>query len=84
MGARRLCQDWNVQPVRGQVIRVKAPWIKFCVYADNDTYVIPGNFMLFKYFNTFQYCFSVHSGRDQIISQLCCPRFCHTILELGW
>ena len=44
MGAQKLCHDSNMSPVRGQVLRVKAPWIKFCVFADNDTYVIPGNF----------------------------------------
>ena len=46
MGAQKLCHDSNMSPVRGQVIRVKAPWQKFCVFADNDTYVIPGTFSL--------------------------------------
>jgi len=41
LGARRLCQDTAVLPLRGQVIRVSAPWIKTALYAD-DVYVIPG------------------------------------------
>lgn len=41
LGARWLCQDKAVLPLRGQVIRVSAPWIKTALYAD-DVYVIPG------------------------------------------
>ena len=41
-GARKLCNDLEMAPLRGQVIRVKAPWIKFALYADNDTHIIPG------------------------------------------
>lgn len=40
-GARFLAGDRELLPLRGQVIRVKAPWIKTALYAD-DTYVIPG------------------------------------------
>ena len=50
MGAQKLCHDSNMSPVRGQVIRVKAPWQKFCVFADNDTYVIPGTFSLNNFY----------------------------------
>ena len=42
-GARKLCNDLEMAPLRGQVIRVKAPWIKFALYADNDTHIIPGD-----------------------------------------
>jgi len=42
LGAKKLCNDAKMSPIRGQVIRVKAPWIKFAAYADNDTYIIPG------------------------------------------
>jgi len=41
LGARELCKDKKVLPLRGQVIRVSAPWIKTALYAD-DVYVIPG------------------------------------------
>ena len=44
LGAQKLCNDINLSPIRGQVIRVKAPWIKFAAYADNDTYIIPGSY----------------------------------------
>lgn len=29
-------------PIRGQVVKVHAPWIKTAFYADYDTYIIPG------------------------------------------
>ena len=40
--ASKLCNDSELTPIRGQVIKVRAPWIKTAVYADNDTYIIPG------------------------------------------
>ena len=43
MAAAQLCDDPKLAPVRSHVIKVSAPWIKAAVYADNDTYVIPGN-----------------------------------------
>ena len=45
-GARKLCNDLEMSPLRGQVIRVKAPWIKFALYADNDTHIIPGAILI--------------------------------------
>ena len=42
LGSLKICQDHALTPIRGQVIKVKAPWIKMAVYADNDTYIIPG------------------------------------------
>jgi len=41
LGARELCGDKSVLPMRGQVLRVSAPWIKSALYAD-DVYLIPG------------------------------------------
>ncbi|PRD21526.1 UNVERIFIED_CONTAM: D-amino-acid oxidase [Trichonephila clavipes] len=41
IGARSLVPDPEVIPVRGQVMRVHAPWIKHGVIADNDFYVLP-------------------------------------------
>uniref|UniRef100_T1IJ22 FAD dependent oxidoreductase domain-containing protein n=1 Tax=Strigamia maritima TaxID=126957 RepID=T1IJ22_STRMM len=41
-GAKYLCNDSRVVPIRGQVIKVKAPWIKEFVYGDYDTYICPG------------------------------------------
>lgn len=29
-------------PIRGQIIKVKAPWIRTAFYADLDTYILPG------------------------------------------
>ncbi|XP_026478983.1 D-aspartate oxidase [Ctenocephalides felis] len=40
--AKILCNDNKLVPIRGQVIKVKAPWIKTAFYGDYDTYVIPG------------------------------------------
>lgn len=42
LGSRHLCNDSKIVPVRGQVFKVHAPWIKMAFYADDDTYVIPG------------------------------------------
>ncbi|XP_015379916.1 PREDICTED: D-aspartate oxidase [Diuraphis noxia] len=39
--AGKLCNDVNVSPIRGQVIRVKAPWVDKFYYLDSDTYIIP-------------------------------------------
>ncbi|XP_059061501.1 D-aspartate oxidase-like [Achroia grisella] len=42
LGAKYLCNDSNIFPMRGQVIRVKAPWLKTAFFGDYDTYIIPG------------------------------------------
>ncbi|XP_033231196.1 D-aspartate oxidase [Belonocnema kinseyi] len=42
LGARELCNDRHLVPIRGQVTKVKAPWIKTFFYGENDTYIIPG------------------------------------------
>eukprot|EP00095_Tigriopus_kingsejongensis_P000554 maker-scaffold991_size72796-snap-gene-0.8 protein:Tk00554 transcript:maker-scaffold991_size72796-snap-gene-0.8-mRNA-1 annotation:"d-aspartate oxidase-like" len=42
LGAKALCQDRKMAPIRGQVFRVKAPWIDYAVYGDSETYIIPG------------------------------------------
>ncbi|XP_055533300.1 D-aspartate oxidase [Wyeomyia smithii] len=42
LGAKKLCNDYKLVPIRGQVIKVKAPWVKTAFYADYDTYIIPG------------------------------------------
>jgi len=41
-GAKTLCNDRKLVPIRGQVIKVAAPWIKMAYYGDFDTYVVPG------------------------------------------
>ena len=42
MGAKQLCNDQQLVPIRGQILKVKAPWIKTAFYGDYDTYIIPG------------------------------------------
>ncbi|KAJ8973754.1 hypothetical protein NQ317_018342 [Molorchus minor] len=42
LGAQSLCNDHKLVPIRGQVIKVEAPWIKTFFYGDYDTYIIPG------------------------------------------
>ncbi|KRT83819.1 FAD dependent oxidoreductase, partial [Oryctes borbonicus] len=42
LGAKFLLNDHKIVPMRGQVLKVKAPWIKTFFYADYDTYIIPG------------------------------------------
>ncbi|XP_066253963.1 D-aspartate oxidase [Euwallacea similis] len=42
LGAKFLCNDHQLVPIRGQVTKVKAPWLKTFFYGDLDTYIIPG------------------------------------------
>ncbi|XP_076249229.1 D-amino acid oxidase 1 [Calliopsis andreniformis] len=42
LGARSLCNDRCLVSIRGQVIKVKAPWMKTFFYGELDTYIIPG------------------------------------------
>lgn len=41
-GAQKLCNDKKMVPIRGQIAKVRAPWIKTAFYADYDTYIVPG------------------------------------------
>mmetsp|Transcript_16734 Transcript_16734/g.50002 ORF Transcript_16734/g.50002 Transcript_16734/m.50002 type:complete len:383 (-) Transcript_16734:722-1870(-) len=40
-GARDLFKDQSVYPIRGQVVRVKAPWIKCYYNVNGESYIIP-------------------------------------------
>lgn len=42
MGAKYICNDHDLVPLRGQVIKARAPWLKTAFYGDYDTYIIPG------------------------------------------
>ncbi|ODM88095.1 D-aspartate oxidase [Orchesella cincta] len=42
-GSKWLCNDRKLVPIRGQVYKVKAPWVKMFYYGDYDTYIIPGS-----------------------------------------
>ncbi|CAL7952135.1 unnamed protein product [Xylocopa violacea] len=42
LGARTLCGDTHLVSMRGQVLKVKAPWMKMFFYGELDTYIIPG------------------------------------------
>jgi D-aspartate oxidase len=42
LGAKKLCNDHKLVPIRGQVLKVKAPWVKTAFYGDYDTYILPG------------------------------------------
>lgn len=41
LGAKYLFSDNSLVPIRGQVFKVHAPWVKTFFYGDNDTYIIP-------------------------------------------
>lgn len=44
LGARQLLPDRNSYPIRGQIVRVRAPWVGQCVFAhfpDETAYIIP-------------------------------------------
>uniref|UniRef100_A0A1I8HUU8 DAO domain-containing protein n=1 Tax=Macrostomum lignano TaxID=282301 RepID=A0A1I8HUU8_9PLAT len=43
LGAAQLAKDPNVYPIRGQVFKVRAPWLKRAVIGPNgETYIYPG------------------------------------------
>ncbi|KAJ8919669.1 hypothetical protein NQ315_006197 [Exocentrus adspersus] len=42
LGAKYLCNDYKLVPIRGQVLKVEAPWLKTFFYGDYDTYIVPG------------------------------------------
>ncbi|KAM7343269.1 D-amino acid oxidase 1 [Cochliomyia hominivorax] len=42
LGSRILCNDQQLVPIRGQILKVRAPWIKTAFYGDYDTYIVPG------------------------------------------
>ncbi|GAB0092236.1 D-aspartate oxidase [Sergentomyia squamirostris] len=42
LGAKWLLGDNKLVPIRGQIIKVKAPWVKTAFFGDYDTYIIPG------------------------------------------
>lgn len=41
LGAKYLCNDKKLIPIRGQVLKVHAPWVKTFFYGEYDTYIIP-------------------------------------------
>ncbi|KAK8741654.1 hypothetical protein OTU49_002320 [Cherax quadricarinatus] len=41
-GAKDLVGDELVTPIRGQIYKVRAPWIKNFYYVDYDMYIVPG------------------------------------------
>lgn len=42
LGAKYLCDDHDLVPLRGQIVKARAPWLKTAIYDDYDTYIIPG------------------------------------------
>lgn len=42
LGARSLCNDKRLVSIRGQILKVNAPWLKTFFYGELDTYIIPG------------------------------------------
>lgn len=42
LGSKYLCNDYKLVPIRGQVFKVNARWIKMAFFGDYDTYIIPG------------------------------------------
>jgi len=41
LGNIEFCGDKKLVPIRGQMIRVNAPWIKHFYYTDDNCYIIP-------------------------------------------
>lgn len=49
LGAMKLFGDMSMYPIRGHVIRVKAPWIKNVYFLDEQTYIIPNRDTVVRY-----------------------------------
>lgn len=41
LGSRELANDADLVPVRGQVRRVRAPWVKHAMFLDHTFYILP-------------------------------------------
>ncbi|XP_014214020.1 D-amino-acid oxidase [Copidosoma floridanum] len=41
LGSQSICQDRKLVPIKGQVIKVRAPWLKTFFYGEINTYIIP-------------------------------------------
>lgn len=41
-GSQELVGDTQAYPVRGHIVRIKAPWIKHWIHTDDERYIIPG------------------------------------------
>uniref|UniRef100_A0A8D9AUD4 D-aspartate oxidase n=1 Tax=Cacopsylla melanoneura TaxID=428564 RepID=A0A8D9AUD4_9HEMI len=41
LGAQALCKDRKLTPMKGQIIKVFAPWLSHFYYLDYDVYIIP-------------------------------------------
>lgn len=46
LGSKDLLNDDNLHPIRGHLIRVKAPWIKQWIYTDDLTFIMPGEHLV--------------------------------------
>lgn len=42
MGSQILCHDSDINPIRQQVIRVKANWMKLAIFGDDNIAIVPG------------------------------------------
>lgn len=51
LGSQQLLPDRNSYPIRGQIMRVKAPWVNQCVFAhfpDETAYIIPNRYAMHR------------------------------------
>jgi len=55
MGSQILCHDFEISPIRQQVIRVKANWMKLAVFGDDNISIVPGLNLLLKIYRTVKF-----------------------------
>lgn len=55
LGAGVLLNDKEMVPIRGQVIKVRAPWVRTAFLIDLDTYIVPGCYGVITLGGTSQY-----------------------------
>lgn len=75
-----IVEDTKLVPLRGQVYRVKAPWIKHFYYADLDTYILPSTDTVVLG-GTRQYC-SFNTDVDRHDSESIFERCCQLLPSL--
>ncbi|GAU96376.1 hypothetical protein RvY_07831-2 [Ramazzottius varieornatus] len=43
LGSMKLVGDQSMAPIRGQLVRVRAPWVKEFLMGENTTYIFPNS-----------------------------------------
>lgn len=89
IGSRSLFGDTSIFPVRGQLLRVKAPWIKNFIYTEDDAYLVPNGELLVvggcRQHNN--YNLNIEASDSKAILERCykiCPELKGAVIDHEW